>query len=66
MEPLLVNLRKSAGLTQKSAAEQLGVGQSTISMWESGASKPRIEMLKKISIVYGCDIKLLLESFCGQ
>ncbi len=62
MEALLVRLRKSAGLTQKLAADKLGVKQSTISMWESGSSKPRVEMLKKIADVYSCDITQLLES----
>lgn len=62
MESLLLKLRKKAGLTQKSAAEMLGVKQSTISMWESGSSKPRIEMLLKISDVYNCDVTQLLES----
>ncbi len=62
MESLLLILRKKAGLTQKSAAEMLGVKQSTISMWESGSSKPRIEMLLKIADVYNCDVAKLLES----
>ncbi len=62
MEALLASLRKNAGLTQDMAAKELGVCQSTISMWESGASKPRIEMLKRIATVYNCDIAQLLES----
>lgn len=62
MEVLLVSLRKKTGLTQELAAKKLGVCQSTVSMWESGASKPRIEMLKKIATVYNCDITQLLES----
>jgi repressor LexA len=62
MDTLLIQLRKAAGLTQQSAAKQLGVRQSTISMWESGASKPRIAMLKKIASVYNCDIRQLLEN----
>ncbi|MEZ3496641.1 MAG: helix-turn-helix transcriptional regulator [Lachnospiraceae bacterium] len=62
MEALLASLRKNAGLTQDMAAKELGVCQSTISMWESGASKPRIEMLKRIATVYNCDITQLLES----
>lgn len=62
MEALLVSLRKKAGLTQELAAKKLGVCQATVSMWESGKSKPRIEMLKKIATVYNCDITQLLES----
>lgn len=61
MNTLLLQLRKEAGLTQKAAAEKLGVRQSTISMWESGSSKPRLQMLKKISEVYNCNFLDLLQ-----
>lgn len=61
MNTLLLQLRKEAGLTQKSAAEKLGVRQSTISMWESGSSEPRLQMLKKIAEVYNCNFLDLLQ-----
>ena len=32
----LKNMREAAGLTQKQASEKIGVGQSAVSMWETG------------------------------
>ena len=34
----LAMLRKTKGLTQQEAAEQLGVSNKTVSIWESGGS----------------------------
>lgn len=34
----LKNMREAAGLTQKQASEKIGVGQSAVSMWETGAA----------------------------
>lgn len=41
----LKRLRKDKGLTQAQLAEALGVGKSTISMYEVGAREPSFEML---------------------
>lgn len=54
-------LREKAGLTQKQAAAALGVGQSAISFWETGANNPRVSMLPKIAALYGCTVDKLLE-----
>ncbi len=43
----LLELRKSKGLSQEELAIDLNISQSTISNYESGASKPDIESLKK-------------------
>jgi len=48
--------RKCAGLKQVDAAARLAVAQSTISMWETGESLPRAELLPKIAALYGCTI----------
>ena len=33
-------LRERAGLSQAALAKKVGVGQSTVGMWESGRNKP--------------------------
>lgn len=54
MKEKLKKLRNAAQLTQKEAAEKIGVRQSTISMWENGESVPRLNMLALIAKAYGC------------
>ena len=44
-------LRKE--LTQKEFANLLGIGQSTLSMWESGKVTPDLENLEKLASVWG-------------
>lgn len=56
MKEQLKSLREAAKLTQKEAAELLGVGQSAVSMWETGESKPKTDIITKIAEVYGCNI----------
>lgn len=56
MKKQLIKMREAANLSQKEAAARIGVGQSAISMWETGASSPRVEMLGKIAAAYGCKI----------
>lgn len=53
--------RRKAGITQKQAADAIGVQQSTISMWESGNSVPTVTTLLKAAKVYGCTAAELLE-----
>lgn len=45
--------RESKGLTQAEAAEALGVGQSTLSDWETGESRPRDETIRHVLEVLG-------------
>ena len=46
---LICSLRNGKNLTQKQLAVKLGVGFSTIAMWESGARQPDYNMLNNIS-----------------
>lgn len=52
--------RKGAGLSQAQAAMQIGVDQSTVCLWETGKTSPRVALLAKISKIYGCPIEVLL------
>lgn len=62
MKNALKRMRIKAKLTQKQAADALGVSQSTISMWETGAALPRTELLERIATVYGCGIGDLFQN----
>ena len=52
--------RMGVGLTQECAAEKLRVSQSAVSMWETGESLPRAELLPKIAALYNCTVDDLL------
>ena len=56
MKDQLKSLREAANLTQKEAAKKIGVVQSAISMWETGESKPKTQILQRIATVYNCSI----------
>ena len=56
----LSDKRKAAGFTQNDLAEALGVGQSTVAMWETGQAYPRAALLPKIAQVLGCTVDELL------
>lgn len=52
----------SAGLTQDSLAEKLGVVRTTVAMWETGKSIPRADLLPDLAKILGCSIEDLLQS----
>lgn len=45
--------RVNAGLTQKKAAEMLGISEYTLINYEKGKSSPDVHVLKKIEKLYG-------------
>ena len=51
--------RKMAGLTQQQVADALNLNRTTYTKYETGASEPGIEMLKRIAVVLDTDISLL-------
>ena len=59
MNPFKKN-RNAAGLTQQTVADELGVYQSTVAMWEAGGNKPRAELIPRIAKLYGCTADDLL------
>ena len=52
----LKRLRAKKGITQAELAEGLGVGKSTISMYEVGAREPDFEMLENIADFFNVDL----------
>ncbi|KJF45832.1 helix-turn-helix domain-containing protein [Bacillus altitudinis] len=55
----LVQARKAKGLTQEELAFKLNCKKSTISNWENGYSKPKMDDAFKVSEILGTDIKAL-------
>ncbi len=61
---LTVNIKKArekVGLTQQELANELGVVQSTVAMWETQSSLPRADKLPALAKVLGCTIDELLK-----
>lgn len=56
----LKELRKQHGLTQAQLAKELGIGVSTIGMYESNIRKPSYMVLKKISTYFNVSIDYLI------
>lgn len=53
-------IRKERGMTQKELAQVVGVDQSAVAQWESGASGPHRNKLPKLAQALGCSIDALL------
>lgn len=45
--------RVNKSLTQKQAAESLGITQRTLSAWENGESFPDVEKIRRLEALYG-------------
>lgn len=56
----LKNLRESRGLSQYKLAQQLGVSQATVGMWESGKRDPSFVTLRAICEYFGTSSDSLL------
>lgn len=54
-------LRKSRNYTQNELAERLDISRQAVSKWETGATIPDLEVLLKISKLYGITINEILE-----
>lgn len=53
--------RKALGLTQVDIAKKLGVDQSSVHLWESGKTKPRVDTLIKLAELLKCTVNDLLD-----
>ena len=54
--------REKAGLTQQEFADKLGIGQSTVAMWETQGVLPRADKLPALAKILKCSIDTLLKS----
>ena len=64
MDAINANLkfyRERAQLTQSDVAKRCGLSQSAVSMWETGDSLPRTDMLPRLAEIYGCAVDELLD-----
>lgn len=53
--------RKLSGLTQKQVADAISLNRSTYTKYETGASEPSLEILKRIAVVLNVDLVSLLK-----
>ena len=56
----IIQLRKQNKLTQAELAEKLNYSDKAISKWERGESVPDVEILKKVSEMFGVTVDYLL------
>ncbi|MDB6269052.1 helix-turn-helix transcriptional regulator [Lactobacillus amylovorus] len=52
--------RVNSGLSQKEAAKQLGVAESTLYKWEAGKNKPNVKYLSRIEKVFNLPISNII------
>ena len=57
----LVRLLKENHISQKELAEKLGVRPSTVSMWITGNSSPRMGIVQQLSDIFSVSMSDLLE-----
>ncbi len=57
----LRNLRKQQNMTQDELAEKLGIGRTTVAMWELGESMPKSKTLRLLSEILNCTVDELLK-----
>lgn len=55
-------LRESRGMSQTQLAEEIGVGRSTVAMWEAGKSVPRVKLLPMIADALGVPLPKLMQT----
>ena len=60
----LYQLRKDNNLTQRYVAYELNVTDKAVSKWETGKSKPDLEKLKLLSVLYNVPLEELLNHQC--
>lgn len=60
------DLRQAAGLTQVGLAKKMNVDQSTVSLWESGSTKPLQKCHKRLAKVLGCTVNELQNAIGGD
>lgn len=56
----LLSMRERRGMTQRQVASYVGVTDKAVSKWETGASKPTTNALRKLAELYGISIDDML------
>lgn len=59
-------LREESGISQTQIADYLDIDQSMVSKIESGERNPSIEMIEKLSALFGCELDSSDESACDN
>lgn len=54
-------MRKSVGMSQVALAARLNVTQGAVSQWEQGLTKPSIDNLIRMAMVFDCTIDELVD-----
>lgn len=62
MESTIRQLRKAHKLSQAELAKMLNVHQTAVSQWEMGRTMPDVEILKKLSAIFGVSVDTLLNN----
>ena len=55
----LKEVRKKKGLSLQQVADVVGVGNNTISRYETGKREPKLEMWQKLADIYGVSVPYL-------
>ncbi|MBR5561060.1 MAG: helix-turn-helix transcriptional regulator [Clostridia bacterium] len=61
----LVLLRRKQGLSQEALAEKLNAARQTISKWENGQTVPELDMLVRLTDLYGISLDWLVRGEGG-
>jgi len=56
----LVELRKARALTQRQLSDQIGVHLNQVQRYESGASQPTLDVLRRLAVALGVSADVLL------
>jgi len=54
------SLRRDSGLSQRQAAQELGISQALLSHYEKGIREPRLDFIEKVCGYYGVSADYLL------
>lgn len=55
----LKEIRKKKGLSLQQVADAVGLGNNTISRYETGKREPKLEMWQKLADIYGVSVPYL-------
>ena len=56
----LKRIRLDSGLTQAELADKLGITNRAVGAWESGRSKPRLDKMKELAVLFDTTVADLM------